>query len=84
MNERAQSIGIAQFILTLVVGAVVIYLVTIVGETVLPGAQDATNNATANQATTWMQTVPDMLPIVILLIGFIGLIVLAVFRREIR
>lgn len=84
MNDRAQSIGIAQFILTLVVGAFVIYLVTAVGDAVLPGAQNATTNATANQATTWLQSVPDMLPIIILVIGFFSLIVLAIFRREIR
>jgi len=84
MNTRAQSVGIGQFVLTLVVGGVVIYLVTVMGEAILPGAQTATGNETANQATTWLQTVPDLLPIIILMIGFLGLIVLAIFRRELR
>lgn len=84
MNERAQSVGIGQFVLTLVVGGIVIYLVSEMAETILPGAQSATGNETANQATTWLQTVPDLLPIIVLIIGFVSLIVLAIFRREIR
>jgi ABC-type arginine transport system permease subunit len=84
MNSRGQSVGIGQFLLTLVVGGVVIYLVTVMGKAILPGAQKATGNETANQATTWLQTVPDLLPIIILVIGFVSLIVLAIFQREIR
>lgn len=83
LNNRGISIGISQFILTLAVGAVVIYLVTESGKDILPGAKQSTMNATANQGTTWIQQVPGLLPITIALLAFFGLIVLAVYQREI-
>lgn len=81
---RAQSIGISQLILSLVVGSIVIYLVTVMGDAILPGAQEATTNSTANQATGWMMQFQYMVAIVIMLISFFSIIVLAVYRSEIR
>jgi len=84
MNNRAQSIGIARMILTLAVGAVVIFLVSTVGESVLPGAKNATTNSTANQGTTYMMQVSELLPVTIALLSFFGLIVLAIYLSETR
>lgn len=84
LDTRGISIGISRFLLTLAVGAIVIFLVTTTADSILPGAQTATTNATANQGTTYMQQIPDLLPIVILLFGFFGIIVLAVYQREVR
>lgn len=83
-NNRGISIGISQFLLTLAVGAIMLYLISQVSENVLPGAREATNNETANQGTAWIQQGVDLLPIVILLIAFLSLIVLAVYQRELR
>lgn len=83
-NDRAQSIGISQLILALVTGAIVIYFINVFGDEFLPGAQNATNNATANQATGYLIQFQDLVPIIILLLGFFFIIVLAVFRSEVR
>jgi hypothetical protein len=83
-NKRGQSIGISQLILSLVVGAIVIYLIQVMGDAILPGAQSATTNSTANQATGWLMQFQDMVAIVIMLISFFSIIVLAVYRSEIR
>jgi hypothetical protein len=85
LTHRAQSIGISQLILALVTGAVMIFLMQLMADEMLPGAQNATTNATANQATTWLQTFStDIVPVVILLLAFMSIIVLAVYRSEIR
>jgi len=82
MDSRAQSIGIARYFLALIVGAVMIWIVDKVTAPVLSGAQNATTNASANQATTWMQDFIGWLPVAFLLLGMFSLIVYSVFIRE--
>jgi len=83
MNERAQSIGISRYILALVVGAVLIWIVKLVTDPILSGARASTNNTKANQATTWFGQLVDFLPVAFVLISTTGIIIYAVFIREV-
>jgi Na+-driven multidrug efflux pump len=83
MNDRAQSIGIIAFFLSLIVGAILIFIVNTVTEPVLSRSSNATTNATLSQGTQYLQTGVDVLPLAFLLIGFFGLLVIAIYQREI-
>jgi hypothetical protein len=82
-DNRAQSVGLSRFILSLIAGAPVVWIVWEVTSKILPGAKDATNNAKANEATTWIQQYIDYLPMVLLLTAFMGILVLAIYQREV-
>lgn len=81
MDNRAQSIGIIHFFVSLGVGAIVLWIVQKIGSPILSGAETATTNGTANQATNWLQTGVDYLPMIFLFIAFFGITALAVFQR---
>ncbi|MDS0284760.1 hypothetical protein [Haloarcula onubensis] len=83
MDTRAQSIGLARFILSLIAAAPIVWIVWETTGRILPGAKNATNNSSANQATVWIQDGIDWLPLAFLLISFIGIVVLAIFQREV-
>jgi len=82
-DTRAQSVGLARFILSLTAGAPVIWIVWEVTSKILPGAKDATNNSKANEATTWIQQAIDYMPLWFLIVSFMGVIILAIYQREI-
>jgi hypothetical protein len=82
MHDRAQSVGLARYVLAFIAGAPVIWIVWTITGKILPGAKTATNSSQANQATTWIQQGIDFMPVFMLLVGFFGLIVLSVFQRE--
>lgn len=82
MDTRAQSIGIIHFFVSLGVGAIVFWIVSEIGSPILSGAESATTNGTANQATGWLQTGLDYLPMIFLFIAFFGITALAVFQRR--
>lgn len=82
MDTRGQSIGIARYFLALIVGAIMIWIVNEVTSPILSGAENSTTNATANQATMWMQDIIGYLPIAFLILGFFSLVVYSVFVRE--
>jgi len=81
-DTRAQSVGLARFILSLIAGAPVVWIVWEVTSKILPGAKDATSNAKANEATTWIQQYIEYLPMVFILVAFMGVLVLAIYQRE--
>jgi len=83
MDQRAQSIGISRYVLALIVGAVLIWIVDLVTSPILNGAENSTNNAQANQATTWFGQLIDFLPVAFVLISTTGIIIYAVFIREV-
>lgn len=82
-NRAAISIGISRLILGLVVGAFVSWIVSLAAMPILDRASTATNNSSANQATTWLQDGVQWLPVGFLLISAMGIVVLAIFRREV-
>jgi len=81
-DTRAQSVGLARFILSLIAGAPVIWIVWEVTSKILPGAKASTDHEKANQATTWIQQGIDYMPLWFLLTAFFGVIVLAIYQRE--
>jgi TRAP-type C4-dicarboxylate transport system permease large subunit len=83
MNDRGQSIGIARFFLALMVGAIMYWIATLVTDPLLAGSRNATNNATANQATQWFEQGVAAIPLAVTLIAFVGIIALSVFMREV-
>lgn len=83
MDDRAQAIGIARFFLALAVGAVLYYVVDRVTNPVLDQSANATGNATANQATGWLRDSIGLMPTLILVLGFLGIVVLAIYQREV-
>jgi hypothetical protein len=85
MNERAQSIGLARVFLYFGVGALVIGLLyNEFGAKILQNSQEAATNGTASQAVTWSQQAMNLWPIFVLLTGFLAVVVLAIYQREIR
>ena len=77
-DNRAQSVGLARFILSLIAGAPVVWIVWEVTSKILPGAKESTDHAKANQATTWIQQYIDYLPMVLLLTAFFGVLILTI------
>jgi hypothetical protein len=59
-----------------------VWIVWEVTSKILPGAKDATNNAQANEATTWIQQAIDYMPLWFLIVSFMGVIILAIYQRE--
>lgn len=77
----ADSVAIMSAILSLGAGAILIILANEMLTPVLSAAEPYTKGHEAAQATTWLQTAQDFLPIVFLLTTLLGLIVVAVYRR---
>lgn len=83
MNDRAQAIGIARVFLYLGVGSVIIGLLfNEFGSKILADSQEAATNGTASQAVTWSQQAMNLWPIFLLLTAFMGVVVLAIYQRE--
>jgi Na+-driven multidrug efflux pump len=82
-DERAQSIGIIRYVLALIVGAIVVFIVWTVTDPILMRAGNATTNTTANTGTQWFQTASGYLPVIFLGLSFFGIIVIAVYQREV-
>jgi hypothetical protein len=82
-NRAAISIGLSRLILGLVVGAFVSWIVSLAATPILDRASNATTNGSANQATTWLQDGVGYLPVAFILISAMGIVVLAIFRREV-
>lgn len=80
-RDRGQAIGIAVLFLSLVAGAFVVWIVREAGQPILDHASNATNNATANAATGWMETWMSYMPVAFLVIGMFGLVVLSIYLR---
>jgi ABC-type antimicrobial peptide transport system permease subunit len=83
MDNRAQPMTISRFFLGLLVGAIVTWGVYLVTEPLLTRARETTSNASANQATTWLQTGTQWFPIFVLIVSFFGIVVGAIYAREV-
>lgn len=80
-DTRAQSVGIAQFFLSLVVALIVAWIVKRIATPILDGA--SANTQTGAQATAWITTGIDSLFLAFLVIAVFGVVALAVFQREV-
>lgn len=82
-DTRGQPIGLGRFFLSLIVGAILIFIVATVTSPILDRARNTGQTQTAADATSWFQSAVDLLPIVFLLIAFFGILAVAVFQREV-
>lgn len=84
-TRGATSIGMGRFFLSVfVVGVLCFWILDTLGGQLLSGAANATSNATANQATAWFQDFTGMVPVIIILIAFLGMVIYGVYAREIN
>jgi len=81
-DTRGQAIGIVRLFAGLIVGAVIYWVVDLATDPVLSRAANASANGTSNQGTAYLQEGVDFLPLFFLILGFFGLIALAVFQRQ--
>lgn len=81
-DDRAQAIGILRLFLSLGVGAIVIWIVTLVADPVLDHADAASTDTTSTQGTQWLQEGIDFIPIIFLFVAFFGLIAYSVYSRR--
>lgn len=84
MDERAQSIGISRYFLGIVVGAVLFWILSFVALRLLDRSATSTNAEYANQGTEWIRQAVLYWPYFVLLVSFFGLIVFAIYVREVR
>jgi len=82
-DERAQSVGIAKFLLSMVVALVLAWIVSTITEPILSRASAAGETATATQATGWFSAAVGNLFVFFLIIGVFGIVALAVYQREV-
>jgi len=83
MDNRAQPVGIGQFLLSMVVALVLAWMVNTVTEPILSRASAAGETAAATQATSWFQAGVNSLFVFFLIIGVFGIVALAVYQREV-
>jgi len=84
MDDRGQSMGIARLFLSLLVGAVLFWIVKEVTTPLFAHIEGQTaQGSKAAEGTTYLQQGVDFLPIAFLLIAFFGLIAYSVFAREV-
>lgn len=83
-GERAQSVGIANFFLALLVGAILTWIITAVTDPLMASARDRATDSVANTALDWSATLFTNFPLMWLLTSFFSLVALSVFQRELR
>jgi len=57
---------------------------TAFGAKILANSEEAATNGTASQAVTWSQQAMNLWPIFVLITGFLAVVVLAIYQRELR
>jgi len=82
-DTRAQSVGIAKFLLSLMVAAMLAWIVNRIATPILEGAEAEASTQTAAQASQWLQVGTDNLFLAFLVIAVFGLISLSIVQREV-
>lgn len=81
-DERGLALGIAALVLSLIVGAIIIWIVDMTTAPLLNHAANATTDTTANTATEWFRSYVGLLPGIFMVLALFGTIVYAVYTRE--
>jgi len=79
-DTRAQT-GITRFFLSLIVGAMLAYVVGQVVSPLLQQAGEASAGTPAAPATQWFATINEWLVVVFLGVAFFGLLSLSIYQR---
>jgi len=82
-DERGQSVGIAKFLLSLVVAGMLAWIVNRITKPILDGAEAEAATQTGARASAWFQTGVDSLFLAFLIIAVFGLIALSIYQREV-
>jgi len=83
-DTRGQgAIGVGRYLLGLVVGIIVIWVVNAIARPILTMAGEQGSGQTATQGTAYMTGAVDALPLVVLLVSLFGIIVYAVITRQV-
>lgn len=82
-DERGDATGIANFILALVVGAAVTWIVREISAPLLAKSANASNDQVATTTNGWLDTYIAQLPMLFLFLAFFSLIALAIYQREV-
>lgn len=83
MDNRGQSIGIVRFFLSLIAGAFMAFIVYQIANPILERADATDAGQMGNQGTVWIQSGVDFIAIVFLGIAVFGLLILAIYQREV-
>jgi hypothetical protein len=84
-QDRGQTIAIAEFIVSLMAGAVLFWIfVTKVGTELHAKDTAAVSGTTWQNGTDWLWVIGQNLPLIFLGIGVFGLLAYAVYAREVR
>ncbi len=83
-NQRAQgAIGKIQFVASLIVGAVLVWILNAITKPLFEQAKESGSGETATQGTAWLQEGVNFVPILFLFIAFFGLVAYSVYSREV-
>lgn len=83
-DERAQSVGLARFFMSVfVVGTLLWFILDRLGTPLLQGAKNATSNGTANSASNMFIDFIGLVPVIMIIVGFMGIVLLAIYQREV-
>lgn len=80
-DNRGLALGIAVLFLSLIGGAILIWIMQMVSSPVLNYAANATASTEANAATGWFRTLVEFMPGIFLLLALFGTVVYALFTR---
>lgn len=83
LDDRAQSIGIPRFLLSLVGAVMLAFIVSRITAPILDGSSAAATTQTGTQSVQWLTIAVDNLFLWFLVIAVFGLVALAVFQREV-
>lgn len=82
-DTRAQATGIANFLLSLLVGAIMAWILQAITNPVFAYADDNVTDAEAQVTQGWLEAVVGNFPVMVLIIAFVSLIALSVYQREV-
>lgn len=84
MDTRAQgSIGLSRLFLALGVGAIMLWMISMVADELLPGAKEATSTEARTQGTEWLMQTPELIAAFIMIIALFGTITYAIYQRQV-
>lgn len=84
-KDRGQTVAIAEFVVSLIAGAVLFWIfVTKVGAELHARDTAAVSGTTWQNGTDWLWTIGQNLPLIMLGIGVFGLLAYAVYARGVR
>jgi len=83
LDNRAQSVGIGKFLLSLVVALILAWIVQTITDPILAEAESEATAPAAVESSAWFASATDSLFLFFLVIAVFGVVALAVYQREV-